>query len=125
MRGAPSIGAVVLRVQDLERMAAFWSAALDYAPRYAPEDDWVALGPRDGSGVNLSLDRRRSDYGLPPRLHLDLYAEDREAEVARLVALGARVVPLTHRREVDWVLLEDPEGNRFDVVQLPAEGEPG
>jgi catechol-2,3-dioxygenase len=113
------VGAVVLRVRDLERMAAFWSAALDLVPRAEPEDDWVSLRPRTGEGVHLSLDRKRSAYDLPPRFHLDLYAEDQAAEVARLIGLGASEIPVPQRpADADWRLLEDPEGNRFDVVQL-------
>ena len=115
------IGAVVLRVRDLERMSAFWKAALDYVERAPAEEDWVSLRPRTGSGVSLSFDLRRSAYELPPRFHLDLYADDRAAEVARLVALGAREVPLDHHREVDWTLMEDPEGNRFDVADRPSD----
>ena len=107
---------MVLRVQDLDRMVAFWSAALDMEPRAEPEDDWVSLRPRSGEGPNLSFDLKRSEAALPPRFHLDLAADDRAEEVRRLVALGAREIPLEHRGEVDWTLMEDPEGNRFDVI---------
>jgi hypothetical protein len=88
-------------------------------PREEPDDDWASLRPRDGDGVNLSFDRKRSEYGLPPRVHLDLYADDQAAEVERLIALGAREVEVPQRpADADWRLLEDPEGNRFDVVQV-------
>ncbi|MGT2427314.1 VOC family protein [Amnibacterium kyonggiense] len=113
---ALTLGAVVLRVADLDRMVAFWSAALDLVPRESPSEDWVSLRPRAGGGTALSFDLRRSEYALPPRFHLDLSADDRAAEVARLVALGAAEIPLDHRSVVDWTLLEDPEGNRFDVA---------
>ena len=113
------IGAVVLRVQDLERMTTFWKAALDSVERRPAEPDRVTLRPRSGSGTFLSFDLRRSEYALPPRFHLDLYAEDRAAEVERLVALGARVIALDHGADVDWTLLEDLEGDRFDVTDLP------
>jgi catechol-2,3-dioxygenase len=115
-----SVGAIVLRVQDLDRMVAFWSAALDLEPREEGEPTWVSLRSRSGAGPHLSFDLRRSEYALPPRFHLDLYADDRPAEVARLVALGAKEIPLEHRGEVDWTLMEDPEGNRFDVADRPA-----
>jgi catechol 2,3-dioxygenase-like lactoylglutathione lyase family enzyme len=121
---ALTIGAVVLRVRDLERETAFWSAALDYVPRAEPEEDWVSLRPRsgEGNGPNLSFDLKRSEYGLPPRFHLDLYADDQAAEVERLTALGAKEIPVPHRpADADWRLMEDPEGNRFDVVQLDEE----
>jgi catechol-2,3-dioxygenase len=120
---ALTLGAVVLRVRDLDRMATFWAAALDLVPREPPQADWASLKPRSGTGTALSFDLKRSQYGQPPRFHLDLYADDREAEVARLVALGATVVPLEHHRPVDWTLMEDPEGNRFDVADKPADAE--
>ena len=113
------IGSIVLRVRDLRRQQAFWSAALDYMSRDEPEPTWVLLVPRRGSGPNLSLDAHRSDYGLPPRFHLDLYAPDQDAEVRRLTSLGATEIPVPQRpADADWRLMEDPEGNRFDVVQL-------
>jgi len=119
---ALDVGAVVLRVRDLEREVAFWSAALDYVPREGSvSEDWVSLRPRTGEGVSLSFDLKRSEYDLPPRFHLDLYADDRAAEVRRLVELGATEIPLEHHDEVDWTLLEDPEGNRFDVCDRPAD----
>jgi predicted enzyme related to lactoylglutathione lyase len=112
------IGSIVLRVDDLERQTAFWSAALDYLPRDDPStSDFVLLRPRQGAGPNLSLDRARSEAQLPPRIHLDLYAEDQAAEVARLVGLGASEVPWDKRpADADYVILADPEGNRFCVV---------
>ena len=114
------IGSVVIRVTDLPRMTAFWAAALDYAPREDPSDpavDFVLMRPRAGVGPNVSLDLNASRYELPPRFHLDLYADDRDAEVARLTALGAREVHWSGRpADADYVILEDPEGNRFCVV---------
>ncbi|MDQ1137773.1 hypothetical protein QE410_002572 [Microbacterium sp. SORGH_AS 1204] len=59
----------------------------------------------------------RSSRVLPPRIHLDLYADDRAAEVARLMELGAREVEWSGRpADADYVILKDPEGNRFCVV---------
>ena len=112
------IGSVVIRVDDLERQAAFWSAALDYVPREeAADDDFVLLRPRNGMGPNVSLDQVRSDLQIPPRIHLDLYAEDQAAEVKRLLGLGATEVHWDKKPEdADYVILADPEGNRFCVI---------
>lgn len=53
----------------------------------------------------------------PPRIHLDLYAEDQAAEVSRLVGLGASEVHWEGRLpDADYVILADPEGNRFCVI---------
>ena len=56
------------------------------------------------------------------RLHLDLTtaAEDRDAEIARLLALGARRVDVGQTGEESWTVLADPEGNEFCVVRPKA-----
>jgi predicted enzyme related to lactoylglutathione lyase len=110
------VGSIVIRVDDLGRQVAFWSAALDYQPR-GMDDDFVLLRPKDGVGPNVSLDRVRSNLRIPPRIHLDLYTEDQAGEVARLLALGATEVHWDRRPpDADYVILADPEGNRFCVV---------
>ena len=114
------VGSIVIRVDDLRRQTEFWSAALDYVPRAENDDDFVLLRPRDGIGPNLSLDRVRSKLQVPPRIHLDLYAADQQAEVRRLIALGATEVHWDKRPpDADYVILADPEGNRFCVVDAP------
>ncbi len=112
------VGSIVLRVDDLARQAAFWAAALDYVPREDPNTaDFVLMRPRDGVGPNMSLDRVRSEVHIPPRIHLDLYAEDQAAEVERLIGLGATEIHWDKRPlDADYVILADPEGNRFCVV---------
>ena len=111
------IGSVVIRVDDLEREKAFWMAAIDYVGREGDDGDFAVLRPRDGVGPNLSLDEHEAPATLPPRIHLDLYAEDQITEIERLLALGARRVEWSKRpANADYVILEDPEGNRFCVV---------
>ena len=111
------VGSIVLRVDDLERQAKFWTAALDYVRRPDDSDDFVLLRPRSGVGPNLSLDRVRSTLQVPPRIHLDLYADDQAGEVERLIALGATEVHWDKRPpDADYIILADPEGNRFCVV---------
>jgi predicted enzyme related to lactoylglutathione lyase len=111
------IGSIVIRVDDLERQATFWQAALGYERRIDDSDDFVLLYPSDGRGPNVSLDRVRSAVQVPPRIHLDLYAQDQAAEVDRLRALGATEIHWDKRPpDADYVILADPEGNRFCVV---------
>ena len=115
-----TIGSLVIRVDDLEKQKAFWTAALDYVPR-GPEggdhEGFALLRPRDGHGPNVSLDRVRSALTIPPRIHLDLYAEDQAGEVQRLIDIGASEVHWDRRPpDADYVILADPEGNRFCVV---------
>ena len=114
------IGSIVLRVDDLQRQTEFWQAALGYERRHeADNDDFVLLGPSDGVGPNVALDRVRSSLQIPPRLHLDLYTEDQAGEIERLLGLGATEVHWNKRPpDADYVILADPEGNRFCVVDV-------
>lgn len=114
------VGSIVIRVTDLARQMDFWTRALDYVPRDAPGEDFVVLRPRTGPGPGISLDVVPSPRILPPRIHLDLYAEDQDAEVARLIGLGAARVHWDRQPPgSDYVIMEDPEGNRFCVVAAP------
>ena len=111
------VGAIVIRVDDLERQKAFWTAALDYVARDGDDDTFALLHPKDGIGPNVSLDRVSAPVQVPPKLHLDLYAEDQATEVARLKALGATEVHWAKRpADADYIILADPEGNRFCVI---------
>ena len=113
------VGSIVIRVDDLKKQVEFWSKALDYVPRDAitADTDFMVLRPHHGSGPNLSLDTMRSEVHVPPRIHLDLYADDQQAEVERLKQLGATEVEWSGRPiDADYVILADPEGNRFCVI---------
>jgi predicted enzyme related to lactoylglutathione lyase len=116
------VGSIVIRVDDLQRQVDFWAAALNYVPR-GPErgddDGFVLLHPKQGDGPNVSLDRVHSTVHVPPRIHLDLYAEDQAAEVERLKGLGATEIHWDKRpADADYVIMADPEGNRFCVIDL-------
>lgn len=111
------VGSVVIRVDDLEAEIGFWTQALDYVVREPRDDDFALLRPRNGAGVSVSLDAVPAPRALPPKIHLDLYAEDQAAEIKRLAALGARLVPWDKRpADADFVIMEDPEGVRFCVI---------
>jgi hypothetical protein len=114
------VGSIVLRCARFQELLVFWQAALGYVPREPAEDDWVVLTDPSGAGPNVSLDRVAEDR-LPPlgelsRVHLDLYTGDPEGEVERLLALGAIRYPREYGPDDDFVVLVDPDGNRFCVV---------
>jgi catechol 2,3-dioxygenase-like lactoylglutathione lyase family enzyme len=115
------VGSTVINVLDMERALAFWTQALGYLPR-DPDGDrtFAVLVPpeRDWSNISLQL-AHRAKSGVN-RVHLDLYADDQAAEVARLEALGAtRVEPWPYKPGADYIVLADPDGNEFCVIQKP------
>jgi catechol 2,3-dioxygenase-like lactoylglutathione lyase family enzyme len=105
-----SFGSVVLNVSDLGRAAEFWRQALGYVSQ---PDKPEFLAPAAGAGPRLHLDE--SD-----QTHLDLWVDretsDVQAEVDRLVSLGARRVEWTYPDGADFVVLADTEGNLFCVI---------
>lgn len=110
------IGSVVVDCNDFETMSAFWQEALHYVPREAPEEGWVVLrDPSDGN-VNVSLQMVPEKRSGKNRLHFDLYTDDQEGEVERLLGLGGTIHPREPEPDEDFIVLEDPEGNVFCVV---------
>ena len=113
-----------LGVRDDERAGAFWAATLGYVrrpPRY-DGDDWIVLEPPPGvAGCPIAMDVSESPAEDLPRVHLDLAVEGTglDAEVERLVGLGARVVETRTRTTgpyvETWTVMKDPEDNGFCV----------
>ena len=114
------IGAVVIDCNDFEAMFAFWREALRYEPRETPEDDWVVLRDPQGHNVNVSIQQVSEPRVGKNRLHFDLYTDDQEGEVERLLALGATRHARIAEAEEDFIVLEDPEGNLFCVIDKTA-----
>jgi catechol 2,3-dioxygenase-like lactoylglutathione lyase family enzyme len=107
------IGAVVLNVQDARRAAEFWRQALGYSYRdgYDP-DRTPVLSPDNAPPAALALDEE-------DRSHLDLYtdsAAEQRAEIERLISLGATRVDWTYPDGARFVVLADPGGNVFCVI---------
>jgi hypothetical protein len=107
------------------RLARFWAAALEgYAVRpydaaevarlaalgLTPETDPTVMV--DGPGPMLCFQLHESPRPERNRLHLDIAAVDRPAEIARLSALGARLV----REGEGYTVMQDPEGNNFCIA---------
>jgi catechol 2,3-dioxygenase-like lactoylglutathione lyase family enzyme len=102
-------------------MGPFWQAVLRYEVGHAdPNGGFVILRDPGGKGPNLSLDRSPTRrIGKRSWLHLDLYTTNQQGEVERLVRLGAARHPWRYDPHADFVVLEDPDGNLFCVVQIP------
>lgn len=114
-----TIGSLLLRVNDLDAQIKFWSEALDYRVTNHMDHNFMFLRPKTGEGIGLALSPARSELGEPPRLHMDLYTEDQASEVARLESLGAKQVHWKMRpTDADYIIMEDPEGNRFCVIDI-------
>ena len=108
-----ALGAFAIDVPSahVEASKAFWRAALSRRSRVGTQHP--EFEPLEGTFSHL--DGFLQDVGTTaPRVHLDLHTDDLEAEVARLVALGATEVA----RYGGWVVLTDPAGMAFCVCPV-------
>ena len=81
----------------------------------------MVLVPHKGEGAHLALMLSDTPVQPRPRIHLDLYADNQAGEVARLLDLGASAVDWElYPEDADFIVLEDPDGNRFCVVDASA-----
>jgi predicted enzyme related to lactoylglutathione lyase len=122
------VGTVTLTIQclvvdaaDPQRLASFWEAALGWRRTHDTPTE-VALEPpehsvEDGVVPDLLFVKVPEAKAGKNRLHLDLRPADQAAEVARVEALGARRTSIGQADEASWVVLVDPEGNEFCVLQ--------
>jgi predicted enzyme related to lactoylglutathione lyase len=105
---------LVVDAEDPGRLARWWAEALGYRITYEkPDEVEIRRTPDELPGlIFVPVPEPKSTKN---RLHIDLRPDDQEAEVERLVDMGARHVDVG-QRSADWVVLADPEGNEFCVL---------
>ena len=131
-----TIGNITFACEDPGALAEFWAQAVEYELQEAPPglreaieaeggDPNAAAAAVDPAGRGPRLFFKKMARSSPEHvpIHLDLDAEDREAEVERLADLGATVVETktetTGPYTETWTVMRDPEGNGFCVQSLP------
>ncbi|CAN5516392.1 MAG: VOC family protein [Actinomycetota bacterium] len=101
--------------EDAERVAHFWAEVLGYSVA-AHEAGLVEVsGPYGPSLVFAEVPEPKT---IKNRLHIDVSPvdRDRDAEVSRLLSLGATRADVGQKKDAPWVVLADPEGNEFCVL---------
>ena len=121
---ANRITCVVVDCADHERLAAFWCEVLGYVVVYRPDgEDWVEIGPPGqpprSARPTLLFQAVPDPTPGKNRLHLDVNATDRDqdAELERLLGLGATRADVGQTGEEGWHVLADPEGNEFCLLR--------
>ena len=112
---------ITVAPENPERLAEFWSKALDGERRERPEFVDPIMVDLPGSGADMLFKElpKSTEQDIP--IHIDLVADDREEAVERLCGLGASVRD-TKTEEFGpstevWTVMEDPEGNGFCVTE--------
>ncbi len=112
---------LVVDSRDPEALAAFWAAVLDYR-ELSREDGAIEIGPETGFGgpaPTLVFVPVADPTPGKARLHIDLSPTDRDqdAELQRLLDLGATRADVGQTGEENWHVLADPEGNEFCLLR--------
>lgn len=103
---------------DAAALAGFWSDVLDHPVDEGASEHFATIGLQ---GLNrlwpawmfIAVPERKT---IKNRVHLDFGAQDPEAEIERVVALGATRVADFDEFDTRWTTLRDPEGNEFDIA---------
>ena len=109
---------IVIDAHDLPALARFWTQALGWKILSERENE-IVIGTDENAPVGICFMPVTDPKVVKNRVHLDLTsgAADRDQEIDRLLALGARRVDIGQTGAESWTVLADPEGNEFCVVR--------
>jgi hypothetical protein len=113
---------LVIDAHDPELLARFWCTVLGYV-ELDRVDASIEIGPPEagfgGPQPTIVIDRTDEPKRGKLRLHIDVNATDRDqdAELDRLLTLGARPADIGQTGEESWHVLADPEGNEFCLLR--------
>jgi predicted enzyme related to lactoylglutathione lyase len=110
--------ALCFDANDPGRLARFWGGVLGWESADDPQGS--ALLPSDDTGFRIRFLATQQQKAGPNQMHVDLTStslEDQQQTVARSLELGARHIDIGQRPEEGHVVLADPEGNEFCVIE--------
>jgi hypothetical protein len=105
---------ICIDAHDANTLGVWWSEVLGWR-HHVDKDGDVVLEAPPGAGPNWLFISVPDDKVVKNRIHLDFRPDDQQAEVDRVIALGARHVDIG-QGEQTWVVLADPEGNEFCIL---------
>ncbi|MDQ3660277.1 MAG: VOC family protein [Actinomycetota bacterium] len=107
---------IAIDCHDPRALARFWAEALGYTALEDDDEEAMIVPPAPTPGPRFLFLKVPEDKTVKNRIHLDLRSDDQEAEVERLISLGAERADIG-QGEVSWVVLADPEGNEFCILR--------
>jgi hypothetical protein len=112
------IATLTIDCADPAPIGRWWAEALAWEVTYESDDEWVIEPSAGEGGTPLLFIRVPDKKTAKNRFHLDLRPGDRDTEVARLEALGAKRINIGQDpNTVTWVVMSDPFGNEFCVLR--------
>ena len=111
---ALSLEEIVVDCRDCLSLARWWQAATGWQI-VGEESGAIELAPAPGQTPSIMFIEVAEHKRVKNRLHLDWVPDDQQAEVERLIGLGASRVDIG-QGTTSWVVLADPEGNEFCIL---------
>jgi catechol 2,3-dioxygenase-like lactoylglutathione lyase family enzyme len=106
---------VTMDCRDAARVGAFWAAALGRPLDHGAASEFASISA-DGTSPSWYFNQVPEIKSTKNRVHVDLQSDGRQAEVERLVSLGATRLADHDADGTAWTVLADVEGNEFCVV---------
>jgi hypothetical protein len=119
---AVSLHHIVIDAHDLPGLARFWTEVLDWRVLSERERE-IVIGTDEHAAIGICFMPATDVKSVKNRVHLDLNPgtnvgpSEREAEIERILGLGARHVDIGQTGDESWTVLADPEGNEFCVLR--------
>lgn len=104
-------------------VAAFWSSVLDQPVDPGPSEFFASIGSGAETGPAWLFIKVPEQRTVKNRVHVDLLADDRDKEIARLEGIGATRGADHDEWGHSWTVMADPEGNEFCIAQQPPPGQ--
>ncbi len=105
---------ICIDAHDATALGTWWATVLGW-PHEIDDDGDLRLHPPPGAGPDWIFLAVPDEKVVKNRIHLDFKPDDQQAEVERVIGLGARHVDIG-QGEPSWVVLADPEGNEFCIL---------
>lgn len=124
-RTVPVLMGLVFDCDDPATLARWWAGLLDTEVVHEAHD-FAVVRPAEGHKATFSFQKVPEAKQVKNRVHPDLVVSDKAAAAERAEQLGAtRLGEHTYEGGWSWVVMADPEGNEFDLVQPPSQEEGG
>lgn len=117
---AVAVRGITIDVADLARAEGFWTQLLGVAAKF--ENDTYVWLDEIAPGVSLVLQRVPEAKTSKNRVHFEIVADDPEAAISRVEAIGGTRVGEVETSEYAFTVMSDPDGNEFCINRRPSVG---
>ncbi len=113
---------LAMDANDVKALAEFWCAAASYEVSQSDYPYVAVLDTESSSQPGIIILQVPEGKSAKNRLHMEFDASDLKSEAERMIGLGATLVAEREFYGTNWIVMQDPEGNEFCLVNPENEG---